>query len=107
MQPHTPLTRGSAGTPDRHTGARRRFGRRPLVALAASALAAGALAGPGVGAAAAAPVNASNQYSFATLDNAHDLTFNQLLGINNEGLIAGYFGSGTPANVHPNKGYTL
>jgi len=46
-----------------------------------------------------------NAYSFATLDNANDLTFNQLLGINNHGVIAGYFGSG--AQHHPNKGYQL
>ncbi|HEX4703499.1 MAG TPA: hypothetical protein VH352_15335, partial [Pseudonocardiaceae bacterium] len=32
-------------------------------------------------------------------------TFNQLLGINNRGLIAGYFGSG--AAGHPNKGYVV
>ena len=44
-------------------------------------------------------------YGFTTLDNANDLTFNQLLGINNEGVIAGYFGSG--AAGHPNKGYLL
>ena len=44
-------------------------------------------------------------YSFATLDNATDLTFNQLLGINDAGVIAGYFGSG--AQGHPNKGYLL
>ena len=44
-------------------------------------------------------------YNFATLDNANDLTFNQLLGINNHGVIAGYFGSG--AQDHPNKGYQL
>lgn len=44
-------------------------------------------------------------YTFRTLDNHHDLTFNQLLGINNNGVIAGYFGSG--ASGHPNKGYTL
>jgi hypothetical protein len=35
----------------------------------------------------------------------NDVTFNQLLGINNEGTIAGYFGSG--AQGHPNKGYTF
>jgi hypothetical protein len=35
----------------------------------------------------------------------HDNTFNQLLGVNDEGLIAGYFGSG--AAGHPNKGYLL
>jgi hypothetical protein len=45
------------------------------------------------------------QLTFTTLDNANDPTFNQLLGINNEGVIAGYFGSG--AQGHPNKGYTL
>ena len=44
-------------------------------------------------------------YSFRTLDNASDPTFNQLLGINDEGVIAGYFGSG--AQGHPNKGYLL
>ncbi|MGE5134382.1 MAG: hypothetical protein ACM32E_15950 [Gemmatimonadota bacterium] len=42
---------------------------------------------------------------FSTLDNAADPTFNQLLGINNGGRIAGYFGSG--AQGHPNKGYLL
>jgi hypothetical protein len=44
-------------------------------------------------------------YSFSTLDNASDPTFNQLLGINDNGHIAGYFGSG--AAGHPNKGYLL
>ena len=44
-------------------------------------------------------------YRFTTLDNANDPTFNQLLGINNSGEIAGYFGSG--AADHPNKGYKL
>src|SRR5579859_1820666 len=44
-------------------------------------------------------------YRFVTLDNQRDATFNQLLGINDEGLIAGYFGSG--AAGHPNKGYQL
>jgi len=44
-------------------------------------------------------------YRFKTLDDQADPTFNQLLGINNNGKIAGYFGSG--ASGHPNKGYTL
>jgi hypothetical protein len=45
-------------------------------------------------------------FQFTTLDDQADPTFNQLLGINNEGKIAGYFGSGVlPA--HPNQGYTL
>jgi hypothetical protein len=47
----------------------------------------------------------NGQYSFRTLDNPADLTFNQLLGINNDGVIAGYLGSG--ASGHPNKGYAL
>jgi hypothetical protein len=52
-------------------------------------------------------VNASANYTFTTLDNAADLTFNQLLGINDFGVIAGYFGSGSPASTHPNKGYRV
>jgi hypothetical protein len=44
-------------------------------------------------------------YGFTTLNDHADPTFNQLLGINNEGRIAGYFGSG--AAGHPNKGYLL
>jgi uncharacterized membrane protein len=51
------------------------------------------------------PMTAS--LSFKTFDDQADPTFNQLLGINNDGKIAGYFGSGTPASTHPNKGYTL
>jgi hypothetical protein len=43
--------------------------------------------------------------TFKTINDAKDPTFNQLLGINNEGRIAGYFGSG--AADHPNKGYTI
>jgi hypothetical protein len=44
-------------------------------------------------------------WSFSKLNNSNDPTFNQLLGINNQGQIAGYFGSG--AKGHPNKGYVL
>lgn len=43
--------------------------------------------------------------TFQTIDNIADPTFNQLLGINNSGTIAGYFGSG--AVGHPNQGYTV
>ena len=43
--------------------------------------------------------------SFTTIDNPSDPTFNQLLGINDAGVIAGYFGSG--AAGHPNQGYTI
>jgi hypothetical protein len=44
-------------------------------------------------------------YGFRTVDNPKDPTFNQLLGINDDGRIAGYFGSG--AAGHPNKGYLV
>ena len=47
----------------------------------------------------------AGNYQVVTLNDGRDLTFNQLLGINNEGVIAGYFGSG--AAGHPNKGYLL
>ena len=51
-----------------------------------------------------APAMQASSYSFQTLNNNGDPAFNQLLGINNTGLIAGYFGDGV---VLPNKGYTL
>jgi hypothetical protein len=80
---------------------------RRAAATGAAIIAAGALA---TGFAAAAPAIASTHvpavhYTFKTIDNSNDLTFNQLLGINNAGVIAGYFGTG--AQFHPNKGYRL
>jgi hypothetical protein len=45
-------------------------------------------------------------YTFTTLDDQADPTFNQLLGINNTNVISGYFGSGV-VPAHPNKGYVL
>jgi hypothetical protein len=75
--------------------------RRLLLASLVTVAGAGAVAGPAV----ATPQPSAPQYAFETLDNANDVTFNQLLGINQNGVIAGYFGSG--AAGHPNKGYTL
>jgi hypothetical protein len=49
--------------------------------------------------------NMAGAYQIVKLNDSRDETFNQLLGINNEGIIAGYFGSG--AAGHPNRGYTL
>lgn len=43
-------------------------------------------------------------YTFQDIINTNDATFNQELGINSTGEIAGYFGSGMAG--HPNKGYT-
>ena len=71
-----------------------------------------AVAAPVVGSAAvASPALATSHdvapnYHFRTIDNRADPTFNQLLGINQDGLIAGYFGSGAMMG-HPNKGYLL
>lgn len=71
----------------------RRFG----LMLAATAL--------GTAAFTSTALASSQSYHFRKLDNIGDPTFNQLLGINNHGVIAGYFGSG--AQGHPNQGYLL
>jgi hypothetical protein len=42
-------------------------------------------------------------HTFTNIINPADPTFNQLLGINNSDVIAGYSGSGVPG--HPNQGY--
>jgi hypothetical protein len=72
--------------------------------LVAAALAAAAIA-PTAASAGSAYAQANPSYTYTTLDNSNDLTFNQLLGINDSGVIAGYFGSGVA--MHPNKGYEL
>jgi len=84
--------------------------KRSALRIAATTVASGMIAAGAValaGAASASTLSASSatSYRFATHDNTRDLTFNQLLGINDEGVIAGYFGSG--AQGHPNKGYVL
>jgi hypothetical protein len=87
----------------------RTLGRKSALAIGLSTLAVGAVAGPAAASAAptaaATPPDASANFTFQTVDNSADLTFNQLLGINNSDTIAGYFGSGLAH--HPNKGYTL
>jgi len=84
-------------------GRRHRAAKWARVALAAAApvMGAGAVASPAL----ATPQGGTANYRFTTLDNQADVTFNQLLGINQHGLIAGYFGSGNAG--HPNKGYLL
>ncbi len=85
----------------------RRNARRIAASTVASGLlAAGALAlTTSAASAATIDTHQATAYSFHTIDNPKDLTFNQLLGINNSGEIAGYFGSG--AQGHPNKGYVI
>jgi hypothetical protein len=82
---------------------------KTVLRLAAATAAAGTLTAGALAASASAATVGEHGYAasyrFTTLDNDHDVTFNQLLGINNEGVIAGYFGSG--AQGHPNKGYLL
>jgi Cu/Zn superoxide dismutase len=86
--------------------------RAGVATVAAGVLAAGAFTL--VGSAGASPARSTGSthpvagrigYAFRTLDDTADPTFNQLLGINDDGLIAGYFGSG--AQGHPNMGYLL
>ncbi len=80
--------------------------KRNVLRVAAIAVASGILGAGGLALATSASASTyGSGYGFHTLDNARDLTFNQLLGINDEGVIAGYFGSGMAG--HPNKGYVL
>jgi len=85
----------------------KRNARRVAATTVASALAAGALALP-ASAASASTIDSPHggtASSFRTIDDPKDPTFNQLLGVNDLGEIAGYFGSG--AQGHPNKGYVI
>jgi hypothetical protein len=78
-------------------------------ALAAAVAASGAglalLPASAQAAAVGAHRTAAVSYTFTTLDDQADPTFNQLLGINSHNVISGYFGAGIPG--HPNKGYLL
>jgi len=74
-------------------------------AIVGAALATMASAAPASAGTPTATTTRTAAYRFITLDNAKDVTFNQLLGINNAGVMTGYFGSG--AADHPNKGYKL
>ena len=104
-------TRGAAAAIGPRPRAPRSVSRRialrvGVAAVASGAMAAGALAlVPSAGASVTNNSSNPTAYSFTTLDNSNDATFNQLLGINDHGLIAGYFGSG--AAGHPNQGYLL
>jgi hypothetical protein len=82
--------------------------RRSVAALAVTlAGGASALGLAATAAHATTTTTSATSYTFTTLDNQNDPTFNQLLGINSHNVISGYFGSGTPPTVHPNKGYLL
>ncbi len=84
----------------------RRFTRTAMVtAVSAGVVAAAATVALAAPAGASTTSAASHRYYFKIINNKRDLTFNQLLGINSSGVIAGYFGSGLAG--HPNKGYTV
>jgi hypothetical protein len=87
---------------------RRRALARAGAAVAASGTVAWALllAAPAFAATTSHHATSATSYTFTTLDDQADPTFNQLLGINGNHVIAGYFGSGADAQ-HPNKGYVL
>ena len=72
-------------------------------AASAAAMSAAIVAAPAQ--AATMPPDNSANYSFTNIIDNHDPTFNQALGINNSGTVAGYFGSGQTG--HPNRGYVV
>jgi len=77
--------------------------------LRTAAVVAGVVALVAAAAATAAPsgvANVSSLYSFQSITNPADPTFDQLLGINNHGIVSGYYGSGANAK-HPNKGFLV
>ena len=86
-------------------GRKHRAARWARVALVAAAPVIGSAAVASPALAHSHDVAAPN-YHFRTLDNQADPTFNQLLGINQSGLISGYDGSGAQGGK-PNKGYLL
>jgi hypothetical protein len=49
--------------------------------------------------------NDSINYNYVTLDDGADPTFNEILGINNEGHVVGYYGSGSVSD--PSHGYVV
>ncbi len=109
MKKLNPPTAPGTPTP-RRLGGRRLMSAVAALAIATSAgtmaSAAGASAVPATSAV-AATTGSPTTYSLTTLDSMSDPTFNQLLGINDQQVIAGYFGSGTPPTTHPNQGYTI
>jgi hypothetical protein len=99
MLPHAKKLARSSARSSKTSRRRTAKWARVAITAAASVIATGAMAGP------ALAQSAASHYQFRTLDNPADPTFNQLLGINQDGLIAGYFGSGLQG--HPNQGYLL
>lgn len=53
----------------------------------------------------ASALSPATKYTFTTIDNPSDPTFNRILAVNNEGRLGGYYGSG--AIGHSNRGYIV
>ena len=103
----TPNATGPAASGAGGSGARGGAASQSPSTSASSSSAAMSAAGQGTQGAAAdiASFTQPTSYAFRTVGDAADPTFNQLLGINGDGVIAGYFGSG--AQGHPNKGFRV
>ena len=50
-------------------------------------------------------VRSTLSFTFTTIDDQTDPTFNEVLGLNNEGKLAGFYGNGSAG--HPNRGYVV
>jgi hypothetical protein len=109
ITPRISISNGSRETVDGHRLTRgpgfRRTALAGLAVLASSSVAGALFLASPAPAGAATHRAAATTYTFRTLNNNADPTFNQLLGINSSNVIAGYSGSG--AKGHPNKGYVL
>ena len=70
--------------------------KKNALRIAATTVASGLIGIGGVGLAGAASASTTSasyatSYRFQTLDNTHDVTFNQLLGVNDEGTSVGFY----------------
>jgi probable HAF family extracellular repeat protein len=80
-----------------------------IAALAVAGVATATIAGASTHRSSSKSYNSSAwqvSWRYRTVSSPLDSTFTQLLGINNAGTVAGYYGSGADAK-HPNKGFTL
>jgi hypothetical protein len=55
--------------------------------------------------AASSETRSALSFTFATIDDQSDPAFNELLGLNNEGKLVGFYGNGSVG--HPNRGYVV
>jgi hypothetical protein len=78
---------------------------RPAASPSSPAATSGPVASGRAAAVTAVPVTGRAGYSFGTLGDPRDATFNRLTGISNRGHISGYFGSA--AAGHPSQGFIL